>query len=248
MPVYKTEAIVIRRANLGEADRVLTLFSREYGKLSAVAKGARKPRSRFAGRLELFTQMRALLARGKTLDVISQVDVIEPFAALRTDLSRVGAASSIAEITDRATPEREPQPAIYSVLRQSLRMAVGPDPELGAIWFSAQILGLSGYGPVVDRCVVCGKPIKGSAVFSFALGGSLCANDRERDPEALAASAVALASIGFLSEVSASALSRVQLERRQRAEVETLLRRYVEYRFEVKLKSPPVIERLSRPG
>lgn len=247
MPVYKTEAIVIRRANLGEADRVVTLFTRERGKLSTVAKGARKPRSRFAGRLELFTQLHALLAQGRTLDVISQVDVIDPFAALRADLARMGAASFVAEVTDKATPDREAQPAIYTALRQALRMISAGDPEITVIWYAAQILSLSGYGPVVDRCVVCGKTVAGSGGFSFSLGGSLCAADRARDPEASPASAVALAAIGFLREASAAALSRISLQQRQRAEVEGLLRRYLEYRLEAKLRSPPVIERLNRP-
>lgn len=247
MPVYKAEAIVIRRANLGEADRVVTLFTRERGKLSAVAKGARKPRSRFAGRLELFTQMRALLAQGRTLDVVSQVDVIDPFAALRADLARMGAASFVAEVTDKATPDREAQPAIYTALRQALRMISAGDPEITVMWYAAQMLGLSGYGPVVDRCVVCGKTVAGSGVFSCALGGSLCAADRARDPEAVPASAVAFAAIGFLREASAAALSRISLQQRQRAEVEGLLRRYLEYRLEAKLRSPPVIERLNRP-
>ncbi|MGH2399874.1 MAG: DNA repair protein RecO [bacterium] len=247
MPVYKAEAIVIRRSNLGEADRILTLFTREHGKLSAVAKGARKPRSRFAGRLELFTQLRALLARGRTLDVVSQVDVIDPFAALRTDIARMGAASFVAEVTDRATPERDTQPATYSVLRQALRLIAAGDPETPVMWYAAQILSSSGYGPVVDRCVICGKPVTGAGVFSFSLGGSVCGADRGRDPEAVPASAVALAAIGFLREASAASLSRIALQRRQRAEVDGLLRRYLEYRLEVKLRSPPVIERLSRP-
>lgn len=246
MPVYKTEAVVIRRANLGEADRVVTLFSRDHGKLSAVAKGARKPGSRFAGRLELFTQLRALLAHGRTLDVVSQVEVIDPFAAIRADLGRLGAASFVAEVTDRATPEREPQPAIYAALRQALRLIASGDAQMAAMWYGAQALALSGYAPVVDRCVVCGKPLRGGAAFSLALGGALCPSDRLRDAQAIPASAVALAALGFLREAPAGALGRVTLHPPQRAEVESLLRRYLEYRLEARLKSPPVIERLGR--
>src|SRR5574341_1723464 len=109
MPVYKAEGIVLRRVNLGEADRIVTLLTREYGRLSAVAKGARKPKSRFVGRLELFTHLRGLLAQGRTLDVVSQVEVVDPFPAVRTDLGRMSAASFVAEVTDRALPERDPQ-------------------------------------------------------------------------------------------------------------------------------------------
>jgi len=246
MPVYRAEAIVIRRANLGEADRIVTLYTREHGKVSAAAKGARKPGSRFAGRLELFTQLRALLGVGRTLDVVSQVEVIEPFAAIRGDLGRMGAASFIVEVADRATPEREPFPAFYRTLREALGAAAQGDPQIAAIWFAAQVLTLSGYAPLVDRCVVCGRPIPGASAFSVSLGGALCASHRGRDSEATPASAVALAAIGFLREAGVRALGRVTLDRSQRAEVESLLRRCVEYRFEARLRSPPVIERMTR--
>lgn len=246
MPVYKVEAIVIRRTNLGEADRIVTLFTRDQGKISAVAKGARKPGSRFAGRLELFTHLRALLAHGRTLDVVSQVEVIDPFAAIRADLGRLGAASLVAELTDRATPEREAQPALYTTLRVALRLVASGDAQLAAMWYAAQVLVLSGYAPIVDRCVICGRPLPRGAVFSLGLGGALCATDRARDADAIPASAVALAAIGFLREAPAGALGRVTLDRRQRAEVEGLLRRYLEYRLEARLRSPPVIERIGR--
>jgi DNA repair protein RecO (recombination protein O) len=245
MPVYKVEAIVLRRTNLGEADRIVTLFTREQGRLPAVAKGARKPKSRFAGRLELFTHLRALLAQGRTLDVVSQVEVIDPFAAVRADLERLGAASFLAEVTDRALPEREPQPAIFAALRQALRTAALGDAEKAGSWYAAQFLSLSGYGPVTDRCVVCGRPIRGAAAFSPALGGSLCPADRARDPESIPASAVALAAIGFLREMPVSAAGRVTLAPEQRAEVRELLRRYLEYRLEIRLKSTGVAERLA---
>lgn len=244
MPVYKTEAIVIRRANLGEADRIVTLFTREHGKVAVVAKGARKPRSRFAGRLELFTQLRALLAQGRTLDVVSQVDVVDPFVGVRGDLGRMGAASFVAEVADRGTVDREPQPALYAALRQALHLIADGDAEMATMWFAAQVLSLSGYAPVVDRCVVCGRPLGGAATFSFALGGGLCGSHRARDPQGVPASAVALAAIAFLREASVGALSRITLDRRQRAEVENLLRRYLEYRLEVRLRSPLVAERL----
>lgn len=246
MPVYRIEGIVIRRTNLGEADRIVTLYTRDHGKLAAAAKGARKPGSRFAGRLELFTQLRALMGQGRTLDVVSQVEVIEPFAAVRTDLERLGAASFVAEVTDRATPERDPQPAVYHTVRSALEMIAGGDAQLAAMWFVSQMLALAGYAPVTDRCTVCGREPARGAAFSCALGGSVCAAHRERDPEAVPASPVALAAIGFLRDAAPRTLGRVAFDRAQRAEVESLLRRYAEYRFEVRLRSPLVNERLGR--
>src|SRR5437660_1481476 len=82
MPVYKTEAIVLRQQALGEADRIVTLFTREYGKLRAAAKGIRRPASRLGGRLEPFTHARLLLARGRTLDVIAQAEIVGAFAGV----------------------------------------------------------------------------------------------------------------------------------------------------------------------
>ncbi|MBI2972783.1 MAG: DNA repair protein RecO [Armatimonadetes bacterium] len=244
MPVYKAEAIVIRRVNLGEADRLVTLYARDHGKIAAVAKGARKPKSRFAGRLELFTHIRALLAVGKSLDVVSQIEVIEPFAPLRSDLTRLGYASFVAELMDRATADREPAPEIFRALRAALTFIMEGDAEMGGLWFAARILALIGYAPVVGRCAVCGRPVSGTAVYSYALGGTLCETDRPRDPLAATVSAAALKSVGFLLETRPDTLARLSLDRRLRTEVEGLLLRSLEYRLETKLKSPLVIQKL----
>ncbi|HXF83117.1 MAG TPA: DNA repair protein RecO, partial [bacterium] len=211
MPVYTAEGIVIRRANLGEADRVVTFYTRDHGKLAAAARGARRPGSRFAGRLELFTQLRLLLARGRTLDIVSQAEVIEPFAAVRNDLGRLGAASLVAEVADRATAERDPQPALYRTLRAALAVIAAEDAALAALWFVARALVLTGYAPLVDRCAVCGRAIGPGAAFSSVLGGALCAAHRARDPDAAAASVAALAALGFLRDASPAALRRLAL-------------------------------------
>lgn len=244
MPVYKTEAIVIRRTNLGEADRLVTLYARDHGKVAAVAKGARKPKSRFAGRLELFTHLRALMAVGKSLDVVSQIEVLEPFTAVRGDLSRLGYASFIAEVTDRATADREPAPEIFRALRAALTLVAGGDAEMAGLWFAARILGLIGYAPVVGRCAVCGRLIAGSAAYSYALGGTLCEADRQRDPQAPTVSAATLKSVAFLQEAGAEKLPRLSLDGRLRTDVTGVLHRSLEYRLETRLKSPLVIQKL----
>lgn len=247
MPVYKAEAIVLRRANLGEADRLVTLFARDQGKLTAVAKGARKPKSRFAGRLELFTHLRVLLAVGRTLDVVSQVEVLEPFAPVRTDLGRLGYASLAAELTDRATADREPAPEVFRALRAALGLIRDGDPEVAALWYAARVLVLTGYRPVVGRCQVCRRNIAGASVFSHALGGTLCDADRHRDPDAAPVSAAAARAIGFLLQAAPEVLPRLTMDRRLRGDVGGLLQRYLEYRLEVRLRSPGVIQRLARP-
>src|SRR2546425_10160254 len=185
MPVYKAEAIVLRRTNLGEADRIVTLFCRDQGKVAAVAKGARKPKSRLSGRLELFSHVRLLLAVGRSLDVVSQVDVVHAHSPLRADLERLGFAAFAIELTDRATADREPAPEIFESLCGALEHMQEADPQLVALWFVARLLVHTGYAPVTDQCQVCGRVVRGTSAFSYALGGTLCEADRHRDPDAI---------------------------------------------------------------
>ncbi len=244
MPLYKAEAIVIRRTNLGEADRIVTLFTRDQGKLAAVAKGARKPKSRFGGRLELFTHVRVLLAVGRTLDVVSQVEVIDPFASLRESLTRVGYASLVAEAVDRATADREPSPEIFSLVRTSLELIRDGDDHLAAIWFAGQLLLAIGYGPIFERCVVCGRPLQGPCTFSHALGGTLCERDRGRDPRAVAMAPVMRKTLEFLFHATPAVLPRLVMDERMREDLGGLLQEYLEYRLEVRLRAPHVIDKL----
>ncbi|HLE76929.1 MAG TPA: DNA repair protein RecO [bacterium] len=245
MPVYKTEAIVIRRRNLGEADRIVTLMTRDQGKLGVVAKGARKPKSRFAGRLELFTHLRALLAVGRSLDVVSQVEVVDAFAGVREDLQRLGYASLLAEVTDRATADRHAAPELFGLLQSALGLIRDDDPERAGLWFFARVLVLTGYAPVVDRCVVCGRRVV-SPAFSFALGGVVCEADRTKDPQSLPVSAAAVQTLGFLLQATPPVLRRLAMTPPLRAELGHVLQRYFEYRFDVRLRSPSVLERLTR--
>ncbi len=127
MPVYKTEAIVLRQQALGEADRIVTLFTREYGKLRAAAKGIRRPASRLGGRLEPFTHARLLLARGRTLDVIAQAEIVEAFAGVRADLIRSAYAAYVAELVDRGLADRDPHQEVFA-----LTLAGGAFPASGA--------------------------------------------------------------------------------------------------------------------
>ncbi len=149
MPVYKAEAIVLRRTNLGEADRIVTLFCRDQGKVAAVAKGARTPKSRLSGRLELFSHVRLLLAVGRTLDIVSQVDVVHAHSPLRGDLERLGFAAFAIELTDRATADREPAPEIFESLCDALERMQEADPQLVALWFVARLRCVRRTAPVI---------------------------------------------------------------------------------------------------
>ncbi|MCK5922153.1 MAG: DNA repair protein RecO, partial [Methylococcales bacterium] len=112
---YRTEAIILSRRNLGEADRLLTLYTREFGKKQALAKGARKPQSRKTGHVELFMRTNFLIAKGRTFDIITQAELVETYAALRTDLIRTTYASYAVELLDRFTPEEDKHVSLYEL-------------------------------------------------------------------------------------------------------------------------------------
>lgn len=118
--LYKVEAIVLKRKNVGETDRVLTIFSKEYGKLRVLGKGIRRITSRRAPHLEIFSHVRLLLHQGKTWDSISEVQPVHTFAHIRQDLKKVGAAYYLCELVDTFLPERQEHADVFWLLRNTL--------------------------------------------------------------------------------------------------------------------------------
>jgi DNA repair protein RecO (recombination protein O) len=177
MAHYRDEGIVMRTIRLGEADRIVTLITPDHGKVRAVAKGVRKTKSRIGARLEPLSQVQALVWRGRELDVISQVEVVRSFRAIREDLERLGPAQTMLEIVDFAAVERQAAPELYAVLAgalATLERAASPF-LLGA--FCWRLLQIEGVGPITDRCARCGSggPL---VAFDAGEGGFLCAGCR----------------------------------------------------------------------
>jgi DNA repair protein RecO (recombination protein O) len=125
--VYRTEAIVLRRIDFGEADRLLTVFTPERGKLKLIAKGARKPSSRKSGHVELFSRGQFLVAVGRELDILTQAETVEPFLLLRKDLLRTTYAYYVAELADAFTAERDENQPLYDLLKDALGWLCIPD-------------------------------------------------------------------------------------------------------------------------
>lgn len=185
--LQRSEAIVLRRHDYGEADRILTLFTRERGKLSAIAKGVRRIASRKSGHLELFTRCRLLLAKGRNLEVVTQAEMLDGHPALREDLVRAGYAYHLAELTDRLTAEENPSPGIFQLLAEMLAaLGQAEDPSLVARYFEIRLLGLAGYRPQLFHCALCQAQLQEEGnQFSPSAGGALCPDCGRRAPDAL---------------------------------------------------------------
>src|SRR3954453_7546550 len=130
MPLYRDEAIVVRTYRLGEADRIVVLFTKARGKVRAVAKGVRKTTSRFGARLEPTTHVALQLYEGRNLDTITQAESLDHFRAIRDDLDRIARASSLLEAVDHITEEREPNIRLFAMLLGALRALAADDHPL----------------------------------------------------------------------------------------------------------------------
>lgn len=247
---YRTEAIVIRRSDFGEADRLLTLFSAERGKVRAIGKGARKPQSRKTGHVELFMRSRFLVAEGRDLDIVTQAEMVEAYAALREDLLRATYASYAVELLDRFTVDDDPHPDIYELLSAALGwFATLPADELllPARYFELRLLSLTGFQPRLFNCLHCGEPIQEQdQAFSADLGGLLCPNCQETDPRARPISAVSVKVMRYLQTRPWATVSQLRLRPAVLHEIERVMYAYLTHILERDLKSVDFIHRLRR--
>ncbi len=246
--LYRTEAIVLKRHDFGEADRILTLFTGSRGKVVAIAKGVRRIASRKSGHVELFTHAALLLAEGRNLDVVTQAETIQPFRAVREDLVRTTYAYHIAELVDRFVQEGVASPPTFELLRDALgALDEAEDPSLLARFFEIRLLGLMGYRPQLHRCVGCDcePEVEGNA-FSPEAGGVLCptCSAAHRDAQSLSGNAFRV--LRFL-QVREWAVSRcIQLTPATRGALERAMHAYIRHLLERELKTVEFLEGLRR--
>jgi DNA repair protein RecO (recombination protein O) len=172
--LYRDRGVVLRTIKLGEADRIVTILTPGQGKVRAVAKGIRKPTSRFGARLEPTSHVALQCYRGRELDVVTQVETIDAFRPLREHYGSLTHAISMLEAVDQVAQEREPNPALYRMLVGALRtLAAAPSPMVAPAFFW-KLLSLEGFHPVLDTCTRCGDDAGPFVAFDFGEGGVLC--------------------------------------------------------------------------
>lgn len=250
MPAYKANAIILRRIPLGETDKILTLYTREYGKLAAVAKGARRTTSRIAGASEPLMFLRALLADGRNFDVLTQAEIRESFPMIRTDFNLFLRATYACEVIDRVSEERDPSPEAFDLLLSTLyvlQRAVDPDATLHS--FELRLMSQMGYEPQLSACAVCDRPLDDTAGiiaagFSPERGGTVCnACGQTLRNDLLPLSPDTNAWMQYLVECDdARALARVELAPVVREEMNRVLRSHLRYRLERDIRSTAFLD------
>jgi DNA repair protein RecO (recombination protein O) len=244
--IYRTEAVILKGYDYGEADRILTLYTPDAGKLRAIAKGVRRGKSRKAGHLDLFTRSTLLLARGRQLDIITQAETIETFAPMRTDLWRVSLCHYVAELVDSFSVEGLGNPPLYATMVLSLRrLASSGNLDLVVRGFELQLLSLTGYRPQLHRCLACDSVIQPQLNrFSAKLGGVLCPECGSADSAAPPISVEALKVLRNLQTNEAAVLQLARLPDDVQREMERRLQEYIVYRLESRPRSLGFLERL----
>ena len=175
MALYREQGIVLRTYKLGETDRIVNLLTQGRGKVRAVAKGVRRPGSKFGGRLEPFSHVDLQLYEGRNLDIVSQAELLTPFAEVRADFALSACGSAMVEAADRVAQEDERSNRLVLLLLDGLRALAG-NPEHPSSVLDAYLLRLAsvaGYHPYLDACASCGQPGE-HVVFHLAAGGLLC--------------------------------------------------------------------------
>jgi DNA repair protein RecO (recombination protein O) len=242
--LYRTPAVVLKRMDLGEADRILTLFTRDEGKVRAVAKGVRRTTSRSAGHLEPFTLSDILFAVGRELDVVSQADTLESFRAIREDLNLTTHAYYLAEVVDMLTEERMENRAVFEILVEGYRsLSLHPDTKLVLIGFHLLLLDALGYRPELRECVTCRATIEPDRnQFSALHGGVLCPSCGLQETTARPISVPALKLLRFVQNTAGR--QTVNAPANVSREAEALLRDYAEHIVERRMRAPALIARV----
>jgi len=243
---FRVEAIVLRHTNWAEADRLVGLYTRELGKVRAIAKGARKLRSRRAGHLEPFTRLSLLLARGREMLLITQAETIDAHLPIRDNLILIGYASYVIELLDSFTYEEGENRALYRLLSDTLdRLSTEPDPSLAVRYYEIRLLDLLGFRPHLFNCARCGREIKAEdQYFSAEEGGVLCPICGRGRQGVRSVSMQALKYLRHLQRSSYSDASKAQISAANNREMEILMQHYLTYLLERGLNSPAFLRRM----
>lgn len=256
MSLYRDDGIVLRTHKLGEADRIVTLLARKSGRIRAVAKGVRKTRSRFGGRLEPFTHVDLLLYTGRNLDVITQAETVRSYGeALGVDYPRYTTGVAMLETAERFTAE-EKEPALrqFLLLVGGLRTLVdgGHDPRLVLDAYLLRSLAVAGYAPALQECAICGNrdpfrgredgqagaPAPGRRLFGVAAGGLVCTACRAPGAATAAAATIDLMSALMRGDWDLADASEIKVQ----IECSGLTAAYVQWHLERSIRSLKHVE------
>ena len=257
---YQTQGIILKQTKLGEFDKIVTIYSPEFGKLRAVAKGACRPKSKLGGNVEPLTHSLMLLAKGRNLDIVTQSQTINGFLVLKSDLWRMACGLYILELIDSFTVEGGENRPLFDLLLDILNQLSGSDRDEAILhYFELHLLHHLGYRPQLRRCVNCDSPLRPIVnFFSPSKGGLLCPhcsseeNHRYQQIELTSSKSSLPLSVGALKVLRLwqscdyATARRVRVKPQLSRELEQVLHEYIRYILQREVKSLTWLKELEK--
>jgi DNA repair protein RecO (recombination protein O) len=239
MAITKTQGIVLKYTNLGEADKILTILTRNKGKIKAVAKGCRKPKSSLLASSELFAFSEFVLYKGANLYQISQADTRETFYNLRNDLLKLSYAVFFVEMADAVSEEELSSERLFLLLAKTLYYLAEGEIPVGIIneAYQLKLMDISGYRPSLQRCVHCGKNELQQYKFDIEMGGVICNECEKFGKNVIRISPGTLETIRILLNTEISRLNTLKIDNTIFNEIDKLVKRFVEAHLDKRFKS-----------
>jgi DNA repair protein RecO (recombination protein O) len=243
---YQTEAIVIKKTKLGEADSILTFFTPHLGKIQGFAKSLRKPKSKMAGHLELLTYSTVSFSRGRNLDTIVGAQTINSFLPLKSDLWLTSCGLYVVELVYQFTAEHQEHYELFLLLFDTLsRLCESENIELVLRYFELHLLESVGYRPQLRECVACHKTLEQTTnYFSPAVGGMVCSYCSMSQPFAYALEVNAQKVLRVLQNDDYNSVARVKINSELGRNIENIISDYLKYLLEKEVKSAAWLDTL----
>jgi len=248
---YQTEAVIIKKTKLGEADHILTFYTPELGKIQGVAKGVRRPKSKLSGHLELLTHSMVELAHGRNLDTVIGSQTIDSFVPLKCDLELGACALYATELVAQFGAERQENRPLFELLLETMRRLSNcsdqAESRLALRYFELHLLHEAGYRPQLQCCVVCRRPLTDAAGnFSVSGGGVVCGDCRMTQTFTYPLSVNALRTLRSLQDGDCAEVGRMDADAAVIREMETVLRYYLRYLLDRDIRSAAWLDTLKR--
>lgn len=246
--LFQTKGIVLKSIKLNESDKIITLFSQDYGKIKAIAKGIRKTKSRFGSSLENLTLVKILAYKGNTLNIINQTEIMNTFFFHCKDLTRYGLATFCAEMVDKVSVEEDPNEMIYELLKKVLTLLKNEEnPILLVESFKWKLFHALGYQPILNRCVQCGKKMDElqKYIFDIKMGGMVCLECREKNSlYQIQISSYFLRLLRRIISANLESIHNKQVIESALKELVLITDKYMSYHFEIRNRSKQFLQKL----
>ena len=252
MAAFTTEGIVLKQFDLGEADKIITFFTRDQGKLRAVAKGVRKSKSPISGLVLPFSYNQINIYRGRSLDRINQIKNIYPFSPLREDLLKMAYASFMAELVERVGMENDPNQPLFSLLLSSFHQLLKLEQGISFIdlFFKIKVLNIIGFKPQLAKCVLCAKPVTTSSqnYFNIKQGGIICASCSSRENDYTQITGEAAEILKSLFNSGFGSFKNLRISAAAENQLNHLIDNFILYHLDLKLKSLEFLNMIKKMG